>query len=364
MPTPATIPPFMRLFDLTIGGWVSQTVSVAAELGVADELASGPRPVDQIAQAVGAHAPSLYRLLRALATVDVFQELSGRRFALTALGELLRSDVPGSMRSWALLLGQPFHQNAWNRLTDSVRTGEPAFDRVHGRTMFDHFGDHPEDAELMNAAMTAISSQFVTPVVERYDFSGFGTVVDVGGGHGALLAAILTANPKAGGILYDLPHVIAGAEPRIAAAGIGDRCECVAGDFFDSVPPGGDAYLLSNIIHDWDDDRCVRILANCRTAMADDGRVLLAEVLLGDHPDSDEPSLPVWVDLEMLAMTSGGRQRTKTELGQLLARAGLRLSRTVPTGGAFAVLEAVAAGRPGLPSRPEGVPARTQRRIS
>jgi hypothetical protein len=357
--TQATTPPPARLLDLTIGGWVSQALSVAADLRVADELASGPRPVGQLATAVGADAPSLYRLLRALATVDVFEELSGRRFALTALGELLRSDVPGSMRSWAILVGRPFHQHAWNQFVDSVQTGEPAFDRAYGRTPWDYFRDHPEDGELMNAAMTAISSQLVTPVVEAYDFSRFGMVVDIGGGHGALLTAILTANPKTRGVLYDLPHVIAGAEPKIAAAGLGDCCECVAGDFFESVPPGGDAYLLSNIIHDWDDDRCVRILANCRTAMAGNGRVLLGEWVLPDHPDDDGPSLPAWADLEMLAMTSGGRQRTEAELDQLFRRAGLRLSRIVPTptSDAFCVVEGVPVGQPGQSSGPKDEPA-------
>jgi hypothetical protein len=341
MPIRATIPPAARLLDLTVGGWVSQALSVAADLRVADELASGPRPVDQLATAVGADTPSLHRLLRALATVDVVQERNGGRFALTALGELLRSDVPGSLRSWAIFVGRPFHHHAWNRFADSVQTGEPAFDRAHGKTPWEYFRDHPEDGELMNAAMTAISSQLVTPVVESYDFSRFGTVVDVGGGHGALLAAILKANPSTRGVLLDLPYVIAGAKPKVADAGLGDRCECVAGDFLESVPPGGDACLLSNIIHNWDDDHSVRVLTNCRTAMDPDGRVLLGEWVLGDHPGTDQPLFPTWLDLEMLAMTPGGRQRTAAEFDQLFRRAGLRRSQIVPTGDELAIVEAV-----------------------
>lgn len=329
-----------QMVQLTIGAWLAQAVSVAARLGVADELVTGPRSVDELAKSTGTDASTLYRLLRALGSADVFRELDGRRFKLTPLSDLLRTDVPGSMRSWATFIGLPFHRTAWTHLIDSVYTGESAFDSVHGRTMFDHFGDHPDDAEMMDAAMTSVTSQLIVPVVEAYDFGCFGTVVDVGGGRGALLTAILAANPGVRGVLFDLPHVIAGAEPLLAQGGLGDRCQCTSGDFFDSVPPGGDAYLLSNIVHDWDDERAVQILANCRAAMGDNGRVLLAEWVLPDRPGDDDPVLPLWADLEMLVMTSGGRQRTEPEFDRLLDRAGLRLSRIVPTSDLCSIVEA------------------------
>jgi len=302
-------------------------------------LASGPRPVEEIADAVGADAASLYRVLRVLGDVGVLDELDGRRFALTETGDLLRSDVLGSMRGWAAMAGAPFHVDAWADLLDGVRTGEPAFERVHGQLGFDYFRDHPDDGAVLNGAMTSTSAQLIAPVVTAYDFSGIGTVVDVGGGHGALLAAVLAAHPHLQGVLYELPEVVAGAGRLLTEAGVRDRCTCVAGDFFESVPWGGDAYLLSNIIHDWDDARAVRILSNCRAALDDGGRVLLAEAVL---PEQVEPSPAKLIDLAMLVM-GPGRQRTESEYRDLFQRAGLRLSRIDPSGPAFSIVEAVAA---------------------
>jgi hypothetical protein len=224
-----------RLLELTRGALVSQAVSVAASLGVADELASGPCPVDELAKAVGAHGPTLYRILRALHDVGVFQELEGRRFALTPLGELLRSDAPGSMRRWAILVGQAYTVSAVTGLLESVRTGAPAFEHVHGRTVFDYLGDHSDASELFDAAMADQARSWIHPVVGSCDFSPFRTVVDVGGS-GALLAAILRANPQVRGVLYDLPDVVAGAGRLLEEAGVGDRCERVGGDFFEAVP--------------------------------------------------------------------------------------------------------------------------------
>jgi hypothetical protein len=339
MPEQALPPPPARMYELTTGAWVAQAISVAASLGVADELVAGPRPVDEIAKAVDADPPTLYRLLRALADAQVLRQLDGRRFGLTPLGELLRADAPGSMRDWALFVGRPFHVQVWADLLESVRTGTPAFDRVHGREAFDYFAANPDDGATLNNAMTAASAQFIAPAVGAYDFGSFGTVVDVGGGHGALLAAVLAAGPRVHGVLYDQPHVIAGAGRPLEEAGVADRCELIGGDFFQSVPPGGDAYLLSNVIHDWDDDRSVQILANCRAAMNADGRVLLGEAVL---PDGPEPHPATWIDLEMLVM-GAGRQRTEEEYRALFRRAGLRLTRVVPSHEMFDLVEAVAA---------------------
>lgn len=324
---------------LAIGAALAQAVHAAARFGVADELASGPRAVGEIASAVGAHEETLYRLMRALATAGVFEELDGRRFGLTPLGDLLRADAEGSIRNWALAIGLPLYRDAWTLLPDSVRSGRSAFETLHGRTLFEHFGDHPEDARVFDAMMSASVRRLVGPILRAYDFGRFGTVVDVGGGRGDLLAAILTAHPGVRGVLYDLPHVVKDAEPMLA--GFGDRVSCAAGDFLDAVPSGGDVYVLSHIVHDWDDERAVRILANCRTAMGDGGRVVLAEWVVPDEPGGDR-ALAAWTDLSMLVMTPGGRQRTRNGFGRLLRRAGLRPARIVPTESECALIEAEA----------------------
>jgi len=324
---------------LATASWMSAAVSAAATLGVADQLADGPRPVDEIAKAVDAHAPTLYRLLRACADFDLFTELDNRVFALTELGQALRSDRPHSMRGFARWVGEPADRYTWSDLVRSVRTGQSAFEGVHGQTVWDYMGSHPDVADVFNNAMTSAASQVVAPVVAAYDFGRFHRIVDVGGGHGALLAAVLKANPAARGVLYDQDDVVALAGPELARAGVLDRCEIVGGSFFDSVPEGGDAYLLSNIIHDWDDEHATKILANCRASMTMDGRVLLAEVVM---PGKAEPAPTVkLMDLNMLLLCDG-RQRTEAEFGELFAGAGLALTRVVP-GGLCAIVEAVRA---------------------
>jgi SAM-dependent methyltransferase len=221
----------------------------------------------------------------------------------------------------------PFARHAWTDLYTSVKTGEPAFQRVHGEDLFSYLAGHPDDAAVFDEAMRFVSTGVLTGLVQAYDFSRYATVVDVGGGTGALLAAILKSNPKTGGVLLDRAEVLAGADGVLAAAGVADRCERVAGDFFEAVPDSGDLYVLSNIIHDWDDDAAVRILSTCRRAMHEDGRLLIVELVL---PDGREPSMAKLADLEMLVLTPGGRQRSTSEYGQLLDQAGLRLSDAVP----------------------------------
>jgi hypothetical protein len=335
---PTEQPPAVAMLQLTMGALVSQAVSVIARLGVADVLAAGPQPVEQIAQRVGAHRSALYRVLRALGDVGVVAELENRQFALTPLSELLRSDVPGSLRGWATMVGMPFHRYPWTDLYETVLTGESAFDRVHGTKVFDYLAEHPEDAAIFDAAMTSISTNESVSIAKAYDFSRFNTIVDVGGGRGGLLAAILSANPHLQGVLFDVPTVVAGIDDELAAAEVVGRCEVVSGDFFDSVPDGADAYLLSAIIHDWDDDQAVQILRTCRAAMTDRACVLLAEIVL---PGGPAPSMGKLADLEMLVMTAGGRQRTEAELRALLGRAGLRLTRTIPSTSMVSLVEAV-----------------------
>ncbi|MGH3720770.1 MAG: methyltransferase [Pseudonocardiaceae bacterium] len=324
-------PSAVTMHGLLAGALVAQAISVIARFGVADVLAEGTAQVEEIARRVGAHGPTLYRVLRPLGDVGVVAELEDRHFALTPLSEVLRSDVPGSLRGWATLLGMPLHRDPWTGLYETVRTGESAFHRVHGTEPFDYFAEHPEDAAVFDAAMTSVSTSQVAGIITAYDFSRLRTVVDVGGGRGGLLAAILSVNPHLQGVLFDRPAVVAGAE-------IIDRCTVVGGDFFDSVPEGGDVYLLSNVIHDWDDDHAVEILSACRASMADTACLLIAEIVL---LEGAAPSMRKLVDVEMLVMTSGGRQRTEAEHRALLGRAGLRLARVVPTTSMASLVEAV-----------------------
>ncbi|MBV9030941.1 MAG: hypothetical protein JO364_11705 [Pseudonocardiales bacterium] len=336
--SPTEPPPAVALHQLTRGALVAQAVSVFARLGVADALATGPRDAEEIAEPTGAHGPTLYRLLRALSVVGVVVELEDRRFALTPFSEMLRSDVPGSLRDRATIIGLPFYRDPWTGLYETIQTGESAFDRVHGMKHFDYLAEHHEDAVVFDAAMASISTTMSVSIVQAYDFTPFSTVVDVGGGRGGLLAAILAANPHLQGVLFDKPAVIAGAEEVIASAQVVDRCKMVSGDFADSVPEGGDAYLLSNVIHNWDDDHAAQILERCRAAMADTGCVLLAELVL---PEGAAPSMAKLADLGMMIMTSGGRERTEAEYRALFDRAGLRLTRIVPGNGPVSLLEAV-----------------------
>lgn len=335
--SPAEPAPALTMRELIASALISQMISVIARLGVPDVLAEGPLPVAEIARRVGAHDSALYRVLRALGDVGVVAERDDRHFALTPVGEMLRSDVPGSLRGWATMLGMPFYRYPWTNLYETVQTGESAFGQVHSTRIFDYLAEHPEDAAVFNDAMTSVSTSENASIIKAYDFSQFAAIVDVGGGRGGLLGAILAANPHLQGVLFDRPAVVAGA-------GSIDRCTVVGGDFFDSVPVGGDAYLLSNVIHDWDDDHAVRILRTCRAAMARTGRVLVAETVL---PEGAVPSMGKLLDVGMLVMTPGGRQRTEVEYHALFSRAGLRLTHIVPSSCPVSLVEA----------RPEGAQA-------
>ena len=330
----------VALLRMMTGYWVSKALSVAAELGLADLLRDGPRTTDELAAACGADAPTLYRLLRALASVGVFTETAGegRRFALTPLAELLRSDVPGSMRALARMYGSEQYR-AWDGLLDSVRTGSPAFDREFGASYFDYLTRSPGAGVVFNEAMTGWTTQVASAVAAAYAFAGSETVVDVGGGHGLLLATVLRAHPEMRGVLFDLPQVVAGAQPLLAAEGVADRCMAVGGDFFASVPEGGSVYMLAQILHDWDDDRCRVILQNCRRAIRPDGRILVVEQVL---PPGNEPALGKWLDLHMLVLLTG-RERTAAEYGALFAAAGFTLTAVIPTTSGASIVEGVLA---------------------
>jgi len=329
-------PPDQVLMQMIMGKLVSKAVSVAADLGVADHIGDAPVAVATLAEKTGTHAPSLYRLLRALAGVGVFAEGPQKSFALTPVGKLLRADAQGSMRAMARWINCEPAWTAWGKLGHSVATGEPCFDAAMGAQVFDYFAAHPDIGRIFNDAMTSFSVVFAGAVAKAYDFSSVKHLCDVGGGHGMLLSLILGAFPGVRGTLFDRPDVVAGAPPGIEKAGLSGRIEIVAGDFFKAVPKGADAYILKAIIHDWSDELSGKILSVCREAMAPGGKVLVVETIVSDKP---EAALSKIVDLEMLAMTHGGRERTEAEFAELFRSAGLTLKRVVPTQGPLFVLE-------------------------
>ncbi len=331
------LPPQAGLMKLTTGHWITQGIFVAAKLGIADLLQGGPRSSGDLAQTTGANPRVLYRLLRALASVGVFAEGSDGRFALTPMAECLQANIPGSMRAWVLFSGEPHIFQPWTDLLESVRTGQTAFDHFHGMSIFDHYAQHPEHGKLFDAAMTESAVLEIAAVMADYDFSGIGTLVDLGGGHGSFLGAILNAYPAIKGVLTEIPAVIDGARRYFEAAYLADRCEVVPINFFESVPAGGDAYVMKRIIHDWDDERSITILKNCHQAMAGEGKLLLVEMII---PPGNDPEFGKWLDIAMLVY-SGGCERTEREYRDLLTTAGFRLTRIVPTRSSASVIEAV-----------------------
>lgn len=314
----------------------SQTLYVAAKLGIADLLVDGPKRVDELATAAGADASALYRVLRALASLGIFAEQDNQVFALTPAAEALRSDVPNSLRDVAIFWGEEWNWQVWGKILYSVRTGKSAWGQVHGEQVFDYFAKNQDAARIFDRAMTSFSSVATKAVLEGYDFSEIKTLVDIAGGQGRLLNGVLEAYPSMRGVLFDLPHVIENAQQNTS---VGDRCEYVTGDFFVSVPAGGDAYMLKHIIHDWDDERAITILKNIRQAMNPGGRVLVLESVIADGNGQDFGKL---LDIEML-VSPGGKERTAAEYEDLFSRAGLRLTRIIPTKSPYSVIEAVAA---------------------
>jgi hypothetical protein len=332
---PIKLPAPAAMLQMIQGFWVSRALCTAAELGIADLLKNGPMKSEELAQGIGAHPPSLYRVLRALASVGVFAEDDRQRFALTPLGETLRSNVPGSLRLLAVELLGRNHYAAWEQLLYSVKTGAIAFDHVFGKSKWQYNAEHPKEATAFDEAMASFNSIIASAVLNSYAFSSCGTVVDVGGGNGSFLARILKTNPTLRGVLADLAHVVDGAQTRLRLEGIADRCEVVEADFFKSVPKG-DTYLLKWIIHDWDDQNAETILKNCRAAMKPGGRVLLVESIVEPRNGS---SFAKFMDLAMLVMT-GGRERTEPEYQALLLRAGLKITNVISTGTELSLIEA------------------------
>jgi hypothetical protein len=329
-----TIPPPVQLFEIATGFMKAQAIYAAAKLGIADLLKDGPKKVDELASITGVHSNSLYRLLRALASIGVFAEKDDGSFELTPMASALRSDVPMSLRPYVLLLGDKSWWGPWGNLFHSVKTGEVAFDHMFGMGYSEYLEKHPDIAKIFNECMTSVSQAHNPAIVGSYDFSRFQKIVDVGGGHGGLLIEILNANPSVTGILFDLPHVVSSIDKLEAE--LGGRCEISSGDFFEEVPADGDAYILKQIIHDWDDELSIRILRNCHKAMAQRGRILVIEVVI---EPGNAPNISKFFDLHLLVTAPGGKERTRPEFHLLFKAAGFELSKIIPTTSSFAIIE-------------------------
>jgi ubiquinone/menaquinone biosynthesis C-methylase UbiE len=344
MTTPGTLtpskgqelPPDALLMQIGFGPLMAQALYVAAKLGIPDLIAEKPLHVSELSRATDTHERSLYRVMRSLSSIGIFKETDPKVFALTPHSELLRSDHPNSLRNGMIFLGEEWHFRVWGDTLYSVKTGKPAWGKTHGEEVFDYFERNREAGEIFNRAMTDISRSTAPAVVEAYDFSGIETLADIAGGHGLLLATIIKANPQMKGILFDVPSVIEGAHQMLKQEGVSDRIQTTSGDFFKAVPEA-DCYIMKHIIHDWDDEKSLKILQNINRAMKGKGRVLLVEVVV---PIGNEPHYSKLMDLEMLT-SPGGIERTEEEYRELFAGAGFRLTRIVPTKSPYSVIEAV-----------------------
>jgi SAM-dependent methyltransferase len=332
-------PPHARLIQMATGYWVSRMVYAAAHLRLADHMSDGPKTPAELAAAIGAHPSSLHRLMRALASVGVMTEQSHDRFALTPLGEALRAEAPGSARATILALAGGYWWRGWEHFLYCVETGRTAMQKEFGMTIFEYLARHPQEASYFNEAMVGFHGDEPEAVAAAYSLCGRETIVDVGGGTGNLLAALLERHSGTRGVLADLAHVVPEARAFIESRGLADRVVVEATDFFERVPPGGDVYVLSHVIHDWDEDQCLRILGHCRRAIKADGRLLIIEMVL---PPGDAPHPGKLLDIAMLVMP-GGQERTEEEYHDLLGRAGFHLEQVVPTGSAVSILECVPA---------------------
>jgi hypothetical protein len=333
-----SIPAPIRVLQLATGRWVAHMVGVAAELGLADLVQTGPKTAEQLADAAGLHAPSLYRLLRSLAGVGVFAKQEDGRFAQTPMSDALRSDVSYSMRGLARMVNRPWTIGAWTNLEHSVRTGISAFEEANGIGLFDYFAQHAVEMQIFAQAMSGFSAQIGTAVADAYDFFGIKTLADIGGSHGMVLALILARNPEMRGILFDLPEVIEGSSDFFKNRGMHQRVELKSGNFFESVPEGADAYLLKHVLHDWSDQNCLRILKNIHAVTSSATKLLVVEFILNE---SNEPQFAKVADLEMLVNSPDGKERTRVQWQNLLRAGGFRLTRAIPTNSGVYLIEAV-----------------------
>ena len=331
--------PGVILRQMALGMRLSRALYAAAELGVADHLAGGPRSTVALAALTNTNADALRRLLRALSAAGVFAESGAGEFALTELGERLRRDHPRSFRAGVLFLAGDARWDMWSGVLHSLRTGHPAEKLADGQTIFDKYANDPARGAIMNEAMKAFTALQSRAVLTAYDFSRFGVLMDVGGGTGEMIGSVLAATPGLRGILFDLPHVVAHAPKVLEKFGVADRCECAPGSFFESVPAGADALMIKQVVHDWDDDKAVALLSRCRASMRPDGKVLIVERVMPERVQPGAPTEPFLLDLEML-LGPGGRERTRGEFESVLTAARLRLVAIHATTAPVSVIEA------------------------
>jgi len=328
----------MLVMDKLFSFWVPKAVAIVAEYGIADRLHEGPRSAHELAREVGAHEDSFYRLMRALTTHGFFTEVEPGVFSNTPQTEVLRKDHPNSIRWVAMHAGQEPNYAVVAHLDDVIETGEPQFERVYGTTHFGLLAERPDLGETFNQSMVTITKMMIPPLLSAFDFSGYRCLVDIGGGYGMTLAAILDKHPHLKGVLFDMPHVVAGAPTYLAEHGVADRCEVIGGNFFEQVPRGGDAYLLKHIVHGFPEEQAIQLLKQCRKAMDVGAKLILIERIIDEkqpRPDA------LYLDMIMLSM-AGGRERTVKEYAELLEKAGFRLKRVVPTASPASVIEAAA----------------------
>jgi hypothetical protein len=329
-------PPGQQLLERITGFWVSQILGTLALLGVPDQLAKGPRPSDDVARETGAHADSLYRLMRAGVMAGILQEVSPRTFALTPMGELLRSDVLGSMRHMAIAMSEPAHWLPWGRLPEAIRTGNATAQAALGTSMWEYLASHPDQQTHFAQAMGGLTAFIANEVPRLHDFSRYARVADIGGSQGVLLEQILRAHSSCRGILFDLPDVIAGARARIEAVGLAGRVELVSGSFLEPVIPAAEAYLLKNILHDWDDAPSTTILRQIHRGAPADARLFIVEWVM---PEDGQPSTVPLLDVNMLVLMNG-RERTAREFEALLGGASWQLERITPAQSGVSLIEA------------------------
>jgi hypothetical protein len=330
--------PFWRMRLMVLNQMIPRCLYLAARLDLATRLADEAKTANVLAEEAGVHGPTLHRILRALASAGVFQETVAMCFRNTELSATLRSDVPGSLRPWVLMHGGPTSWRSWGEFEFCAKTGASAFEHLNGETVFEYLSREPEQAAIFDQAMAAVTQMASASIVRAYDFSEIGTLVDVGGGNGTMLCTILEANPQRRGIVFDLPHVGGAATAHIASRHLQDRCTFVGGSFFDSPLPGGDGYFLQRVLHDWDDPHSIKILQACAHAARAPARVLISEAIV---PPGNEPAYAKLIDLHMLVITHGGRERTQDEYRKLLAASGWTYTRVVSTDTPFGLVEGV-----------------------
>lgn len=335
--TPQTMPPQAILNQMLMGYVVSQGIYVVAELNIADKLQNGAKNAEELAAETDSHAPSLFRMMRLLTSLGVFSRDTENRFSLTPLSECLLSNRPDSLRDFAVMMGHKGHWRVYEETLYSIQTGKMASEKVYQMPLWEYFAQNEEVAQIFDKAMTSFTSGIAPAIATSYDFSKFETLADIGGGHGILLAEILRTHQNLKGVLFDQPYVVAGAKDRFENAGLGDRCELVGGNFFESVPKGCDAYLMKHIIHDWDDELASKLLTNCRDAMEVGATLLLIEMVVDE---TDEPSFAKILDIEMLTMP-GGKERTEKEYAELFENCGFKLLKVHATPSPVNIVEAV-----------------------